>query len=278
MSYAVRNQNILARIDRHEHPDTAKLRAAAQRCLDVSERFSHKRAEVDQDTFLTRDGKRAHLIDALRKDYGRDLRDARGPLDVFAKNIAAVRDAIKPVMIDRTDVVAAMERQELRAFIRGLPHAEKTALLLENPDARFLDAVLDAPAALSGVPPEIYGRAKQAREEQIHGPVLRELEAMESLLADAQNAATIARNDLMGMIEMDERSFDRIMLPIENKQHAPWLKREGESVVVIVPGESTALPATADQLRDGVYYDSAAQFFEAHGCKDQNEWAARRAA
>jgi hypothetical protein len=278
MSYLARNQSIFERIDRHNRAETAKLRAAAQKCLAISERLAQERAAIDRDGHLTREGKQARLTEVLKKNYGRELRDARKPFDEFARNIAAVRETVKPVTVDRTDVVAAMERQEMRAFMRGLSNAEKTALLLESPDARFLDAVLDAPAALSGIAPEIYGRAKDAREEQIHGPVLRELEAMEALLADAQNAALIARNDLMSIVDLDQRAFDRIMLPIENKKDAPWLKHMDDKVVVVIPGETVYAPATSEQLRDGVYYDNAAQFFEAHGCKDQTEWQARQAA
>jgi hypothetical protein len=127
-----------------------------------------------------------------------------------------------------------------------------------EPDARVLDAVLDMPPEYSGLSKEQYGQVKAAREEQLRGPLLREIEAAEEVLAEAESAAAIARGDLMSIVELDQRSFDQIMLPIENKTAAPWLLKRGDRVMVVDPGAATHAEmyqdATPDQLRDGKYY------------------------
>jgi hypothetical protein len=262
-----RNQSILNRFDRHaENPATARLAAAAAECLTISERFANQRELLERDGYLTPEGKRVKLAEALTKQFARDLRDARKPIESAAQEVTRLRGEVKPVQVDRTDVVAAMERQEIRAFIRSLPSGDKIAALLKQADPKILDAVLDAPAALSGVPEEHYARAKTAREEQLHGPQLREIEALQSVVDEANAAAQVARNDLVTTVEMDQASFDKLVVPIETKAAAPWLLKQGERVVVVVPGETTYQDASPDQLREGRYF------------KDMQEYQQERAA
>jgi hypothetical protein len=96
--------------------------------------------------------------------------------------------------------------------------------------------------------------AKAAREEQLHGPQLREIDALQAVVDEANAAATIARTDLATVVEMDQAAFDRLMVPIEKKTAAPWLLKQGDRVVVVEPGATTYQDATPDQLRDGRYY------------------------
>ncbi|WLA78816.1 hypothetical protein [Bradyrhizobium elkanii] len=261
MSYAKRNANILGRIDRHgDHASARLLREAAEKCLEISERFAKERADIEKNNHLTPDGRKAQLLESLKTRHARDLRDARKPLEDFAKSIESMRAKVKPAEIDRGDIVGALERMEIRTFVFNSTNAEKMKLLLEDADPVILDAVLSAPRALSGVPAEYYDRAKAAREEQLHGPVLRDIAAAQEVLSEARNAAAIARADLMGTIEMDQREFDRLMHPIENRTAAPWLLKQGDRVVVVAPGESVYKEATEDQLRDGKFYASMQEY------------------
>jgi hypothetical protein len=265
MSYAKRNANILDRIDRHAaHPSTAALRKAAEACFTIAEKFAKHRDSLERDGFLTPAGKRAKLTEALTKQFARDMRDARAPIEAAAKDIELLRGNIKPVQVDRTDVVAAMERAEIRAFIRSLPSADKIAALLNHADPKILDAVLDAPAALSGVPEQHYAAAKEAREEQLFGPQLKEIEALQAVVDEASAAATIARGDLRSVTALDEREFESLVGPIENKKAAPWLVKRGDRIIRVRPervgtGELN-MPATEDEIRDGKFYANEAEY------------------
>jgi hypothetical protein len=249
-----RNQSILDRFNKYAHPKTAALVRSAEHCLTIAEQFANQRARLDADNHLTAAGRSAKLTDSLTKQFARDMRDARAPIEAAAKDVERLRGNIKPTAVDRTDVVAAMERAEIRAFIRGLPSGDKIAALLKQADPKILDAVLDAPAALSGVPEEHYARAKTAREEQLHGPQLREIDALKAVVDEANAAATIARADLAAVVEMDQASFDKLVMPIEKKAAAPWLLKQGDRVVVVVPGATTYQDADTDQLREGKFY------------------------
>jgi hypothetical protein len=197
MNFAARNGLLLNRLDRHAaHPATAELRKAAENCFTVAQNFANYCDELAQDRFLTADGKRAKLAEARTK-YEREMETARAPIDSAAKGVERLRGQIKLAPIDRTDAVAEMRRAELRTYMRSLSEpARMGALLAPQPDPQILDAVLDAPAALSGVSAEHYALAKTAREKQLHGAKLDAVEALQEIIGEANAAAAVARNDL----------------------------------------------------------------------------------
>jgi hypothetical protein len=57
---------------------------------------------------------------------------------------------------------------------------------------------------------------------------------------------------------LDENLFSEIVS--NTRQGAPWLKKTQDGVVVIVPGRTSALPATAEELAMGRFYLSLAEY------------------
>jgi hypothetical protein len=152
-----------------------------------------------QDGRYSAAGKQAQLAE-LRATQERLMADARAPIDSAMKGIDRLRGQIKPAPVDRTDAVAEMRRAEIRTYMRGLTDlARKGKLLSPQPDPSILDSVLDMPCELSGVTAEDYALARQAREEQLHGPKLREIEALQAVVGEADAAASIARADLASL-------------------------------------------------------------------------------
>jgi hypothetical protein len=200
MNYAQRNATILSRLDRHaKHPAAAELKKAALNCFAIAQKFSDQRDELLQDGRYSAAGKQAQLAE-LRATQERLMADARAPIDSAMKGIDRLRGQIKPAPVDRTDAVAEMRRAEIRTYMRGLTDlARKGKLLSPQPDPSILDSVLDMPCELSGVTAEDYALAREAREEQLHGPKLREIEALQAVVGEADAAASIARADLASM-------------------------------------------------------------------------------
>lgn len=205
--YAARNASLLSRFDRHaKHPATAELRRAAETCLAISLNFANKRDDLVRDDLArgisrTADGRRAQLKEA-QAGVEQRMRDARGPIDSAMKGVERLRGQIKPPQIDRTDAVGEMRRAELRAFVRSLPDHARMALMLTPTDPAVIDAVLDAPAMLSGVTAEHYETARLARDERLHGPALREIEPLQDVVDEANAAAGVAQNDLASLAQM----------------------------------------------------------------------------
>jgi hypothetical protein len=98
-------------------------------------------------------------------------------------------------------------------------------------------------------------------------PQLAEIDELEKTVSEANMIADIARNDLKlhSGIE-DQRVFEEFVKPVEAKQNAVWLKRDtdlkGNAIVrVFDPANHTAFPiATADQVRDGVFFKDFAEY------------------
>jgi hypothetical protein len=268
MNLNPRNQSVLKRLEKFaEHPAMPKLLQAATNCLSVAEKFAAQREQLERDGHLSEIGRRAKLTEAT-KAYARDLRDARAPIAEAAKQIENLRGTIKPVQIDRSDIVSALERAEVRAFIRGLRIPEQITALLKQNDPKILDAVLEMPAALSGVAPEHYAAAKAAREEQLHGPVLKQVSELQTVVDEADAAAQIARNDLVTASGLQQFDFDKIIGPIESRKQAPWLLQQGASVVRVRPEKRGTpelyLPATPDEISDGRFFKTEAEYLANH--------------
>ena len=211
MNYSTRNANLLNRFDRHaSHPSAAELRGAAERCLAIAQNFSDHRDELQRAGFYTAEGRKAKLSEALTKQVARQMREARAPIDAAAKGVERLRGQIKPAAVDQSPV-AEMRRAEIRAYVRNLPAPARMAALLDKPDPKVVEAVLDAPAFLSGVLDDHYASAKAAREEQLYGSQFRAIEALQAVVEDADVAATIARTDLASVAEMDKAAFDNLV-------------------------------------------------------------------
>jgi hypothetical protein len=206
-NYTARNTIILAGLDRHaKHPSAPALRKAAEQCLAIAQKFSDQRDELERDGRYTIEGKRERLKEMLPAAT-RLMGDARAPIDGAKKGLERLRGELKSAPVDRTDAVAEMRNAEIRAYVRGMESSLlRSAAILSDP--RIRDAVLDQPAALSGIPEVDYQRAKAARDEQVqealNGPKLREIEALEPVVGEADAAAGIAQNDLTSLAEIDE--------------------------------------------------------------------------
>ena len=208
MNYAARNGFILAGLDRHTtHSATAALRKAAEACLAIAQNFANQRDELEQDGRLTIEGKREKLKEAYAGAQPR-MRDARGPIDGAKKGLERLRGELKPVPpVGRTDAIAEMRDAEIRTYVRSIESSlDRSALVLSDPATR--EAALGQPAFMSGIPQKDYEAAKLARDQQLNeelnGPKLAEIEALQAVVDEADAAAGIAQNDLLSLAEIDE--------------------------------------------------------------------------
>lgn len=260
-----RTQSILKRLEKFsEHPATPKLIAAATNCLAIAEKFAAQREQLDRDVNLSDLGRRAKITDAT-KSHARALRDARVPIAEVAQQIENLRGKIKPVAVDRTDVVAAILRAEIRTYMRGLGTQDQIAALLKQSEPAILDAVLETPAALSGVAPEHYAVAKETRERQLHGPALKQIAELQTIVDEADAAAQVARNDLAVTSGLDQADFEKVVRPIETRQQAPWLIKAGEGKILRVFPEKRGThemykPAEPDEISDGIFFKDEAEY------------------
>lgn len=113
---------------------------------------------------FTQEGRRNRLREAFARDVVPALKAGQAALLAAEHERTQIRERAEESMLtDRTDVVAAMLRGEIRTWLRGLEPGKRTAMLALpddlSPDVAL--AIVEAPAPLSGV---LQGQREALRE------------------------------------------------------------------------------------------------------------------
>jgi hypothetical protein len=263
-----RNQTLLKQFGAHP------LKANLEKALDAIERFGAASLRIKGNRDLSDQG-REKEVQAQARSALRDLRDLREPLDAMRAKRAQLADGVTKLTFDRTDIVGAMNRAELRSVAASLSMLQRMKLLR---DPQYRDAILEQPPLVSGLTADgelaLYDEARKEQLNDAHGPRLREIEALDSEIEAAAAVFTLARDDLKRELGFggDDRAFDNFAKPVETRLAAPWLKREKdiagvERVMRIVSAEADfdgkgagARLATPDEIRDGKFYANLEEY------------------
>jgi hypothetical protein len=124
---------------------------------------------------------RANVLQTLAaKEAAPAFARAQAAYSDAEKRIAASRDKLRPGVKDSDNVAAALFRGELRAKIGNDP--SKVLTLINDPetDGRIIEALLEMPRALSGIPADVFDRTMVeviARKHPTESAALNEQEA-----------------------------------------------------------------------------------------------------
>ena len=172
MSNNFRNNDLLAKLERNP------LRSAVAAAFDISDDFRRDMELLEANRKFSAEGKRDETQRLLRAAV-REMRDLKKPLEEFRNKTETMRAGIKAASYDKTDLVGAMNRRELRDASRAMTFGQRAALMSgPNRDPDFIDAVLEHEAWVSGIdvynPNElqVYEAAKQERLRDLHGRCL----------------------------------------------------------------------------------------------------------
>jgi chromosome segregation ATPase len=103
------------------------LKSDIARALTAAERFRERAAAIRENKHLSAEGQAVELRAQL-KSVLRDIRDAAEPIAEMRARLADIQASIRKPVFDKTDVVAALARQEIRAALRGMSLTDKAAL------------------------------------------------------------------------------------------------------------------------------------------------------
>jgi hypothetical protein len=258
-----RTLSLQDRVPKHKHSDTVKTAMAA--CLGVGERFAARRAELETSGKLTPAGVGAAMRDETSKAL-KDLVKAHAPIKSIADQAKARRDGLKVRAIDRTDVAGAIERMEIRQFMRGLDIGERRTVAMTTKDPRLLEAMLSAPPELSGFKesqPQLLADIEQRYFNLVHGTDLAAIDATEAVTAEGDAAYKVAASDIQRAAEIGEREFAALLGAAERKEGAPILMRTTSGAVLrIFPDKQNVAgefqrQATSDEIADGRFLTPA---------------------
>jgi hypothetical protein len=165
---------------------------------------SAKRRAAD-DLNLSDAGRKAHVAKVAQDNIVPLVQSTVGLRKAVRFNTER-RAALAPPTPDRNDTVGEMRRQELRTFARSLKGAERLPFALEH-----AEAVLNAPAALSGLPADQFEKVRRIYIEAKFGPEIAEIDLLDEDLATVRAAHDLAMNELRSNAGMSEAAFAKMV-------------------------------------------------------------------
>jgi hypothetical protein len=268
-----RTNDLLNRIPANGHAQAGPLRAAVVDAMAAADAFTARCAEIEQNAALSEHGKKQALKDALTKTYIPALLNVRAPISKAKSHLQTLKNAvrIKPSS-DPSDVAAALLRMEIRASLSEMK-ATGRAALVTNPktDPRILEAVLTAPAIVTGVDEGVLSHIEKLWQERHFAAEAREIETLEEIVAVAQAAVDLSRGDMQresSRFGIAEAVFESEVRPIEDKGAAIpiWLVKSGDNALVVVldkDGHANYRPASESEAKSGVYFKDLAEYRQA---------------
>jgi hypothetical protein len=234
----------------------AALERAYLSALDTVDRVEGRRAESAKSGIFTADGLRGDVLQ-FAAQLSPTLARGRQQIAAAKREVAELKSKIKIAPIDKTDMVSAVLRVEMRDFLRSKPQAERDAYLRANAeklDPQMALAIMEVPAEMSGVSSVQREALIERALEVQHGDTIREVKELERGIEIAERAVELGREEIIREAEADPLEFDQVAAPFEAKATAPWLRRRaGTNEVRVVDLERGVerLP-TADELDSGI--------------------------
>lgn len=213
--------------DSHDKTDPtfAKLRAAYDTALESGTQFQEKSATLRKNDRLSEKG----IAEALSRYVTDDgmphlAQNKLKAVGAIRRDVAARLNKMVPVEIDKTDVVAEMQRREIRDALRTMPNEDRIKTIESNKHPEIINAVLSAPSFLSGVPDSVRKMAedrilgeKYGDERKLLGETLEAAELVE-------RAYDAARDELRHAAGLTPFEFDKLAQPIEQSAAEEYKK------------------------------------------------------
>jgi hypothetical protein len=175
-----------------------------QRFFEIGLAYDRDIEAIGLDRRLSQEGKRDKVRER-RQEALRALDDAQKPVDDHCKQSASLRSGMKKVSYDKSDLIAAMNRRELRDRSVNMSFGQRAALMSGSArDPNFIDAIAEQPAWVSGFDmhnpneAEQYKTALQSRERDLNGELMDALEARAGTEAEIMMVINVVRNDIQG--------------------------------------------------------------------------------
>lgn len=250
----------------------AQLESVYLGALDAVDQAEDRRSEAKASGKFTDDGINADVLEFAAGTLAPKLLRHRRTVDA-ARQEAQERRCSLTITIEKDAYAFALRQKKLELLLQ-LPPAQRQKAFERNVDPELAQAVveLNLPPDAVGISGSAQKLARDALMRAAHGPVLDELEQLDSAIALADRAVRMAREELAIEAGVDPAKFDAAAAPFE-KGVGPWLKkvRQGNEEVTRVVrwnangnGGTLATP-TADELQQGVFYRDIDEYRAAHG-------------
>ena len=173
----------------------AGIRSDIEAAFDLVDALTATATKIRADQNLTAQGR----SEAIRAAFGGDLmanfRRLQGNVKKAREHLATQRLSLLPRAPDRSDTFGEMQRSEIRTWLRSLPEGQRWKQL-DTADKSVREAIIFAPAALSGMPEDRHALLIQTVMQETHGAQLADLEGLEDAIENAEAAIQVAGQNL----------------------------------------------------------------------------------
>jgi hypothetical protein len=256
MNISHRTQTLIDRVPKN-HPLSSSMTAAMVAALAAGEQFAGHKIALQSDDRMTAKGRSQALRDALTGNHGKQWAKAKAAVARARKEIEAERAALVIKPVDPANVAAALERQEIRAWVRTLDLGVRQSIVLATKDRRILEAVVSAPPELSGFAGDaaLASKIEDRYIELTYPDKLASIEAKNDVVSEAEAGVGIAYNELRSTIDLHVHDFSELMKPLEVDR--PVLTSDKTQIIEIdAAGKATYRPASQSDIDNGVVYGS----------------------
>lgn len=221
----------------------AKARDAYLKAFEVVDGLRARRGELEATKQYTPLGLQEQLGDAALKDALPALKRSRVVLDKLQAEMAGRRSKITLAKPDPADTIGEMQRGEMRKRLAEMSDEARRKFVLEHrDDPAVVQAIVHAPAVLSGTHDVQYKNIVAEQLHREHGETLEELDALDEVLKTAADTADKARTEMRSIIGCAPEVFDQIAKIAEaNGGRAP-MRRE----LRVVGGQGIEIPRVYD--------------------------------
>lgn len=186
-------QNFIGRLSPNADPQIREKIETAFRLVD---RFGDKIVAVKSDRRYSVDGHAEAIKAALDGSFGDHMAQLRKSAADKLADLEATIARMSSFSIDPENVVAEMQRAEVRGWLRGKPPAEVARIALETDETVIKSAVITVPAMLSGIPDQARDALIDREIRAVHGSRYEAVVAAKADWETAAAAISLADDDM----------------------------------------------------------------------------------
>jgi hypothetical protein len=216
----------------------ARLKSARDAVIDIAPAVRSRRQALQQDGTLTDAGITKTILGDVPA-AAQALRKAERVVAREKANIAKRRGELTLRPPDKSDIAGELQRQEIRAWARGLSQQERDAFFgRDDVPPAIAEAVMSAPRELSQVAASHYGLLKDRAVEAQNPGLAEELAEVEQAISVVERTIQANSAGLVEEIGLQHRAA------IEQLSN-PAMREVDEAEAKAAPAEASA---SADEL------------------------------
>jgi hypothetical protein len=175
----------------------------AESAFTAADNFRKKAADIRADRRFSAEGHLERIRAEAKSSLGY-FAELRKQIGAERASLAKRRAHFELPKHDRDDVVAELQRQEIRAWLRSIPNpGERIKHAARNPE--IARAVVNSPAELSGLAGDGIERVKAFLLEHLHGPELATLRAEAEIVDNVAVAIDVAEKQALSEFEPEPK-------------------------------------------------------------------------